>query len=129
MSKTVEYYLKLPYTIEIFRDADDEAGGWAARVAELPGCMTQGDDLSELGEMLDDAMRTWIETALADGDPIPEPRPVTDYSGRFMTRVPRSLHRELVQAAGREGVSLNAFVNMALTKVVAQTAVNEYIQS
>ncbi len=121
MSKTVEDYLKLPYTIEIFRDETDDEAGWVARVVELPGCMTQGESFPELAEMLDDAMRTWIESALADGDPIPEPRPLTDYSGKFVARVPRSLHRELVQAAGRDGVSLNSFVNMALSKAVAQT--------
>ncbi len=121
MSKTVEDYVKLPYTIEVFRDETDAEVGWVARVVELPGCMTQGDTFSELAEMLDDAMRAWIETALADGDPIPEPRPLTDYSGKFVARVPRSLHRELVQAAGRDGVSLNSFVNMALSKAVAQT--------
>ncbi|NHZ72267.1 MAG: toxin-antitoxin system HicB family antitoxin [Aquificales bacterium] len=121
MSKTVEEYLKLPYTIEIFRDEPSDQDGWVARVVELPGCMTQGDSFPELAEMLDDAMRTWIETALADGDPIPEPRSLTDYSGKFVARVPRSLHRELVQAAGRDGVSLNSFVNMALSKAIAQT--------
>ncbi len=124
MAKTVDDYLKLPYTIEIFRDETDDTSGWVARVVELPGCMTQGDTFAELAEMLDDAMHTWIETALTDGDPIPEPRPLTDYSGKFVTRVPRSLHRELVQAAGREGVSLNAFVTMALAKAVTQTPAN-----
>ena len=124
MSKTVEDYLKLPYTIEIFRDETDDEAGWVARVIELPGCITQGESIPELTEMLDDAMRTWIETALADGDPIPEPRSLTDYSGKFVARVPRSLHRELVQAAGREGVSLNSFVNMALSKAVVQTIAN-----
>jgi antitoxin HicB len=123
MAKTVEEYLKLPYTIEIFRDEEGDDGGWVARVVELPGCITQGDTFPELAEMLDEAMRSWIESALADGDPIPEPRPVSDYSGKFVARVPRSLHRELVQAAGREGVSLNAFVTMALSKAVSQTAV------
>jgi antitoxin HicB len=124
MAKTVDDYLKLPYTIEIFRDETDDTSGWVARVVELPGCMTQGDSFAELAEMLDDAIRTWIETALADGDPIPEPRPLTDYSGKFVARVPRSLHRELVQAAGRERVSLNAFVTMALSKAVVQTPPN-----
>ena len=118
IEKSVEAYLKLPYTIEIFRSETDDEEGWVARVVELPGCITQGDDFQELAEMIDDAMRTWIESALADGDPVPEPRPLTDYSGKFVTRVPRSLHRELVQAAGREGVSLNSFVNMALSKAV-----------
>ncbi|KAA3657831.1 MAG: type II toxin-antitoxin system HicB family antitoxin [Chloroflexi bacterium] len=119
--KTADDYLKSPYTIEVFRDAVDDESGWVARVVELPGCLTQGDTIVEMAEMLDDAMRTWIASALADGDPIPEPRPLTDYSGKFVARVPRSLHRELVQAASCDGVRLNAFVNMALSKAVAQT--------
>lgn len=120
LSKTVKDYLKLPYTIEIFRDESDGNAGWVARVIELPGCITQGDTIADLAEMIEDAMRVWIESALADGDPVPEPRPLTDYSGKFVTRVPRSLHRELVQAAGREGVSLNSYVTMALSKAVTQ---------
>jgi antitoxin HicB len=124
LTKTIEDYLKLPYTIEIFRDETDDKAGWVARVIELPGCITQGDTFGELAEMLEDAMRIWIESALDDGDPIPEPRPLTDYSGKFVTRVPRSLHQELVRAAGREGVSLNAYVMMALTKAVTQTNSN-----
>ena len=124
LSKTVEDYLKLPYTIEIFRDETDGDAGWVARIIEFPGCITQGETIGDLAEMIEDAMRTWIESTLADGDPVPEPRPLTDYSGKFVTRVPRSLHQELVRAAGREGVSLNAYVMMALTKAVTQTNSN-----
>jgi antitoxin HicB len=124
LSKTVEDYLKLPYTIEIFRDETDGDAGWVARIIELPGCITQGDTIGDLAEMIEDAMRAWIQSAMADGDPVPEPRSLTDYSGKFVTRVPRSLHQELVRAAGREGVSLNAYVMMALTKAVTQTNSN-----
>lgn len=122
--KSVEDYLKLPYTIEIFRDETGDDASWVARVIELPGCITQGDTITDLAEMIEDAMRAWIESALADGDPVPEPRPLTDYSGKFVTRVPRSLHRELVAAAGREGVSLNSYITMALSKAVSQTNSN-----
>jgi antitoxin HicB len=118
--KTVEAYLKLPYTIEVVRDAyPDGAPGWVARVVELPGCMTQADSFDELGAMIQDALRAWIETALEDHQPIPEPRAPAEHSGRFVTRVPRSLHRDLVLAAEREGVSLNALVNVALARAVA----------
>lgn len=119
-NQQVDRYLQLPYTIEVVRD--EEGGGWVARVVELPGCLTQGDTFEELGEMIQDAMRGWIEIALEDGLPIPEPRPVEEYSGKFVVRVPRSLHRELVEAAEREGVSLNAFVNVALAKGVGLRA-------
>ena len=118
---TVEQYLELPYTIEVTKDESDEYAGWFARVVELPGCMTQADTFEELSVMIKDAMTAWIESALEDGESIPLPRSIEDYSGRFVVRIPKSLHRELVEMAEREGVSLNTFVNVALGKVAGQT--------
>lgn len=120
--KVIEQYLKLPYHMEIIRDEDKENPGYVARVVELPGCITQGDTFKELGEMIEDAMRGWIEVALKAGIPIPKPVPDETYSGKFVTRVPRSLHRQIVQAAEREGVSLNQFVNVALANALGQRA-------
>jgi antitoxin HicB len=116
----VEDYLELPYTIEILKDKGDNYSGWFARVVELPGCMTQADTFAELSDMIREAMAVWIETALEDGETIPMPRSVEDYSGRFVIRIPKSLHRELVEMAEREGVSLNTYVNVALSKTVGQ---------
>ncbi len=116
-TRTVDEYLALPYTIEVIRDESDDHPGWFARVVELPGCMTQAETFEELGAMIEDAMRAWIETSLEDGQPIPEPRPTETYSGKFVVRVPKSLHRELVEAADRDGVSLNAFINAVLGRV------------
>ena len=103
MQKTVEDYLRLPYTVEVIYDDSGQAPGYFARVVELPGCMTQADTFAELGEMLDDAMRLWIGSALEDGHPVPEPRPAEEYSGKFVVRLPRSLHRELAEAAAHDG--------------------------
>jgi predicted HicB family RNase H-like nuclease len=80
--------------------------------------MTQADTFDELGEMIEDAMRAWIETALEDGQSIPEPRRDESYSGKFVLRVPRSLHRELAEAAERDNVSLNTFSVTALSKAI-----------
>ena len=108
MNKTVEHYLSLPYTIELLPEPQ---GGWFVSVRELPGCMSQGDTPEEAVEMIQDAMRGWIEVSLEDGDTIPEPRPLEDYSGKFVVRVPRSLHQALVETADREGISLNQFLS------------------
>jgi len=35
-NKSLEYFLSLPYTIEVF--SDDEDGGYVAGIRELPGC-------------------------------------------------------------------------------------------
>lgn len=67
---TLDHYLGLPYTVEVRRDED----GWFAKVFELPGCMTWADTFEELGSMIEDAKRGWIEDAMEHGDPVPEPR-------------------------------------------------------
>lgn len=119
MEKDLDYYLNLPYTFEMIWDPDH---AWFIRVKELPGCMSQGDDPDDAIKMIRDAMRGWIGVALEDGIPIPEPQPDEEYSGKFVVRVPRSLHRQLVEAAQREGVSLNQFVNVALGMAVGRAS-------
>lgn len=40
------------------------------------------------------------------------------HSGKFLVRLPQSLHAQLVAEAEREGVSLNQFVTLALAGAV-----------
>jgi antitoxin HicB len=69
--KPLEYYLSLPYTIEIIPDTED--GGYVARIKELQGCMTQADSWEELIQMIEEAKEGWLEVALEYNHPIPEP--------------------------------------------------------
>lgn len=66
------------YLIEIFYSDEDE--GYIAIVPELPGCSafgaTEEDALAEART----AMALWLETARAEGCPIPEP------AGRALAR-------------------------------------------
>ncbi len=72
MNKTLEYYVALPYTIEIIPDTEE--GGWVMRIKELPGCMTQADRWDEVLPMIEEAKRLWLEVALEYGHHIPEPQ-------------------------------------------------------
>ena len=117
-TRTVDEYMKLTYTVEVFRDESGGAPGYVARVVELPGCITQADSFAELGLMLDDAMRLWIEVTLEDGREVPLPQREDEYSGEFVVRIPRSLHRRLVETAAHEGVAVDTFVTMALAHAV-----------
>lgn len=117
-NKNLAYYMNLPYTIEITQDHSEDNPGWIASVKELPGCITQADTFEELEEMIKEAMRSWIEVALEDGISIPEPRMEEDYSGKFVVRLPKSLHRDLVELSEEEGVSLNTFVIHTLARAV-----------
>ena len=38
-------------------------GGYSAEIAELPGCITEGDTIEELKANLREAAEGWLETA------------------------------------------------------------------
>jgi len=78
--------------------------------------------------MIREAMELWLEVSLERGLPIPEPRAKDDYSGKFVVRLPRSLHRELVEAAEAEGVSLTQYINVALARAVATPSASTHVQ-
>ena len=114
--KELERILRRSYTHELVRDED---GSWFARILELPGCMTTGSTEAEALANLHDAMKAWVTAALDLGDAVPEPAGVDQYSGKFMVRVPKSLHRDLARRAEAEGVSLNAIVTTSLAAAMA----------
>ncbi len=79
--------------------------------------MSQGDTEEAL-EMIRGAQRLWLQVALEDGDPIPQPAAGEhSFTGKFNVRVTRDLHRALVQRADEQGISLNLFVATALASV------------
>jgi antitoxin HicB len=110
-------YLKMPYTRELIRNED---GTWFARIVEFTGCMTEGDTQAEALAMLDDAMKGWIDVQKGEKNPIPEPLDARNFSGKFLVRVPPTLHRDLVRTAEVEGVSLNQLVATALARTAAK---------
>ncbi|MCC7364029.1 MAG: type II toxin-antitoxin system HicB family antitoxin [Dehalococcoidia bacterium] len=115
---SLDDYLNLPYHIVMVRDDTGGDPGWVIWVDELPGCISQGDSPEEATEMIRDAMEGWLSVALEYGDDIPLPREETEHSGKFMVRLPRSLHRELADGARHEGVSLNQYVSTLLAGAV-----------
>jgi len=114
--KDVNYYLNLPYTVTLRRDED---GDTVARVVELPGCTAHGHNKAEALKNLDENMSIWITDCLESGDPIPEPVGDEDLpSGKWVQRVPRTLHRKLIQAAQAEKSSLNQLVTSILAEAL-----------
>jgi antitoxin HicB len=114
--KTFEYYVNLPYRVDIYPEED--GNGYTAVIPDLPGCMTCADTIEELWDMIQEAKELWLEVALEDGDHIPEPAPVQteEYSGKFTVRISRSLHRQLANRAKWENTSLNQLVLALLSE-------------
>jgi antitoxin HicB len=118
VNSRLEQYMALPYRVELVPDED----GWFVSIPDLPGCISQGTTPDEALEMIRDAQRLWLQTALEDGISIPEPGAMGkhSYSGKFNVRVPKSLHRDLIRAADAQGVSLNLYIATALAQSVGQ---------
>ena len=54
-------------------------------------------------------MREWIEIKLEEKLDIPMPVKYNHFSGKFVVRIPKSLHYKLSVEAEQEGVSLNQY--------------------
>lgn len=102
------------YTYKITYDARD--GVFVARVAEFKSLTAHGDTheaaLNEIRYILEDVLLDLQES----GEPIPEPLAEKEYSGKFVLRLPKSLHRHLAERAQEEGVSLNQLVVSQLAR-------------
>lgn len=109
--KDAENLMNKNYRVALQYDPD---GYWIAEHPELPGCKADGETAQEALSSLDISRELWIESRLATGLEISEPQGVPQYSGRFVLRIPKSLHRDLANEAEAEGISLNSFVSNVL---------------
>jgi predicted HicB family RNase H-like nuclease len=81
-------------------------------VGTCPGLMLggiHGDDEAKVYAELCQVAEEWIAIHEQDGAPLPPATAGRDYSGKFVVRVGKNLHRELAIHALRERVSLNSY--------------------
>ncbi len=103
----IKDYMQLPYT-RLVQEMNDESGHYFyGRILELDGCQSTGDTLEELYQSLNEAMEGYFEVKQENNLPIPIPETADKYSGKFIVRIPKSLHQRLVIEAEKEGISLN----------------------
>jgi antitoxin HicB len=57
------------------------------------------------------AKSEWIKAAYEDHISVPEPQSSDEYNGRISLRIPKSLHKHIIEAAKVEGVSANQFLS------------------
>jgi antitoxin HicB len=108
MSKAPEY----PFEMRPL--AAEEGGGWLITFPDLPGCMSDGETPEEALANGSEAVGAWIDAMRAAGREIPAPGEPA--SGKFIARIPRSMHARLSARARQEGVSMNALVSAFLAE-------------
>jgi antitoxin HicB len=98
----------IDYPFEIRPLLKEEGGGYSIVFPDLPGCRSDGETPEEAVANGRDALKSWLAVAAEFADQVPSP--FSAMSGRFVQRVPRSLHAQLVAQAKADGVSLNTLV-------------------
>ncbi len=109
-----------PYPFEAYAHivtslSEEEGGGYLITFPDLPGCMSDGATQEETIENGRDAFSVWVSSRVDMGRKVPPPQwqPETapeNVSGKFIQRVPKTIHAKLVRRAKAEGVSLNSLV-------------------
>jgi predicted HicB family RNase H-like nuclease len=105
-------YKASQYTYTVAWSEEDEV--YLGRVTEFPLLAAHGDSidaaLREILFVVDDVIHDMARSR----DPLPEPLSKRTYSGKFVIRMPGSLHRKLAREAAQQGVSLNQWINLKL---------------
>ena len=93
-----------------------------------PGLMLggiHGDDEMKVYRELREAVDEWIAIHQADEAPLPPATAGKEYSGKFVVRVGKELHKQLAVAALRRGGSLNAYCVHVLGEAPASSGIND----
>jgi antitoxin HicB len=110
---------KPPYPFEAYSHIisqipKEDGGGFLITFPDLPGCMSDGATEAEAVANGKDAFKAWVSARKDTRKEIPAPfyHPdiVPEVSGKFVTRLPKSVHAKLAERAKAEGVSLNMLV-------------------
>jgi len=121
------------YTHVISPLSPEEGGGFLISFPDLPGCISDGETIEEAIHNGRDAFLAWISARADMGREIPKPlyrapETETSMSGKFVQRVPKSLHAKLAVLAKQEGVSLNTLVLTFIAEGVGMREDKRHVQ-
>ena len=95
------------YPFELRPLTPDEGGGYLISFPDFNECIADGETIEETMIEGQHALAAVIAALEAKGLPVPKPGSYGAYSGKFVQRLPKSLHARLQSRARLEGVSIN----------------------
>lgn len=108
------------YPFEMRPLKPSEGGGYLISYPDFTECIADGETLEEALQNGREALQAVMEALQAQGMPVPAPNGGGIASGKFVARVPKSIHAQLAARARMEGVSLNAMVLTFIAKGLGQ---------
>lgn len=108
IGKDLSYYKSLHYKMVISYDKDEEV--YVVRFPHLPGCIMHGETAEEAARLGLQVKDEWLELAFRKGWTIHEPPADLETTGRLTLRLPKSMHKKVIDRAEEEGVSQNQLI-------------------
>jgi antitoxin HicB len=104
------------YPFEIRPLAASDGGGYLISYPDFNDCVSDGETVEEAIANGRLALKETIAALKQAGHPVPNATKATTVSGKFVARVPKSVHAKLSSQAKAEGVSLNTLVVSLLSE-------------
>ena len=104
------------YPFEIRPLAACEGGGYLISYPDFNDCVSDGETVEEAIANGKQALKETIAALKQAGHPIPPATAAITASGKFVARVPKTVHAKLSSRAKSEGVSLNTLVVSLLSE-------------
>ena len=101
---------RIDYPFEVRPLTTEEGGGFLISYPDFSDCFSDGDTVEEALANGKDALKSTIAALKAKDIPVPAANGGSVASGKFVARVPRTVHARLSSRAKAEGVSLNTLV-------------------
>jgi antitoxin HicB len=98
------------YPFEIRPLSAEDGGGVLVSFPDFADCISDGETIEEALANGRDALKATIAALKAKKLPVPAPNSGGVASGKFVARVPKTVHAQLAIRAKAEGVSLNTLV-------------------
>jgi antitoxin HicB len=98
------------YPFEVRPLSSEEGGGYLISFPDFAECLSDGETVEEAMENGRDALKATIAALKAKKLSVPAANSGGVASGKFVARVPKTVHAQLATRARAEGVSLNALV-------------------
>ena len=98
------------YPFEVRPLSTEEGGGYLVSFPDFAECISDGESVEEAIENGRDALKATVAALKSKKLPVPAPNSGGVASGKFVARVPKTVHAQLAARARAEGDSLNALV-------------------
>ena len=110
------------YPFELKPLSTEEGGGYLISFPDFNECIADGETIEEAIAEGQSALAAVIATLQEKGLPVPKPGSFGAYSGKFVQRIPKSLHARLQSRARIEGVSINTLATSYIAEGLARKA-------